>query len=157
MNSFTKSFNEALIINRKEEESYVPLLEKFKELKDTLEENFKVQVKTEKKLFRKPVYGIKPKLEIELAEKLLINNQPYLFIRINNRSYLMSIGEIGDLKGKVYFLYSTPGNNKDMQSMYKYFYGFYEYEYNFYENNLLTLVQLFSYLIKEYKRYLVIK
>jgi hypothetical protein len=95
-------------------------------------------------------------MNLELEEKFIHNNTKYLYIRINGVGYVMGLGEVGDLKDKLYFLpRSAYLNNKHVQETVVYtthqMFGAY---YHILEHKQTT-VQLFSHFIRTYRDYLV--
>ena len=133
---------------------FLPLIEKFEELKKVLQSNFTMKLK-EKKWYGKTTWKVEPVLNVDIENKISHSTGKYLFIRINGASYVMGIGQIGELKDRLYFCegdFSSRSKSKTVVWVFSNNFGF-TTDYCL-ENNLTT-VQLFSRLIKNYRQYLV--
>jgi hypothetical protein len=151
--TISQEFSQALVADRAEQESYKPLIEKFEELKEVLQSNFKMKRK-HRKWYGSVTWEVLPAIEVELENKFTHNSSKYLFIRINGHGYVMGLGEIGELKDRLYFNRGTMVTGKK-QVIYAKSHMFGESEYSL--EDKITNVQLFSNLIKEYRTYLLVK
>lgn len=154
MTSLAQEFSLALIDNRDEEASYAPLLAKFEELKEVLQQNFiEERAVPTWNGFKKKVKT--PFFNINLEDKFMFKGCKYLYIDINRARYVMAIGEIGELKDRVFIIedsYFKPSKSKTC--VYSARIGSFR-DANFYLEDKITCVQLFSQFIKNYKQYLV--
>jgi len=154
MTSLAQEFSLALTEARATEASYAPLLEKFEELKEVLQSNFIEErlVSTwivSKKKVKTPIFNI------NLEDKFMFKGCRYLYIDINRARYVMALGEIGELKDRVFIIedsYFKPSKCKTC--VYSTRIGNFR-DVNFYLEDKITCVQLFSQFIKNYKPYLV--
>lgn len=152
--TITQEFTKALEQDRAERDSFKPLIEKFEELKKVLQLYFKM-TKTTRKWYGKRVTEILPVLNVSIAHKLTYRNTPYLFIDINGHDYIMGIGEMGDLKDRLYFISGTTylNNKKDSTVVHITSHMFGSMYYLL--ENKITNVQLFCKLINDYRDYLI--
>jgi len=150
-----QDFANAKALNSADELLFLPLIEKFEELKKVIESNFLMKQR-ESKWYGKTTWVVKPALNVEIENKIDHSTGKYLFITINGRGYVMGLGQLGELKDRVYFCtgnFSSNSTNKTIVHITNTMYNTIDYCLE----NHLTTVQLFSYLIKEYKNYLVNK
>jgi hypothetical protein len=136
-------FKQAQLERQQYIDSFNPLKEKFKEFKEVLDSKF----------IKKGIWWKKDSSAIScnMVDILKYEEHNYLIIEIGNRYFLMSIGECGDFKDKVYFIDSSlipQGKVIYELPIVRYYTKYYN------EKNTLSLVQMFSLLIKEYKEYL---
>ena len=151
--TIAQEFSLALTNYRAEEDSFKPLLEKFEELKEIIQSNFKMKQK-HYKWYGAVTWEVLPAINVSIEDKIAHSSGKYLFIRINNNGYVMGLGEIGDLKDRLYFIEGRNINkSKDKQVVYitSHMFG----TCDFCLEDKITNVQLFSYLIKIYKQYLI--
>jgi hypothetical protein len=148
-------FQDSIDIQKEIDKSFDPLVEKFNELKDILDANFS-KMENSGILFWKNKKKI-PALFVKIKDKICVDGQSYLEIHIAHYRFLMSIGSYGELKDKVYFIEPTCGIYGHFGKLIHNSHECYEWAVStryFYERRTKTTVQLFSYLIKEYKEYL---
>jgi hypothetical protein len=152
--TIAQEFSLALIEDRAEQDSFKPLIAKFEELKEVLQSNFKMKRKNSK-WYGKTTYTVVPTLNLEIEDKITHSSGKYLFIRISGHGFVMGLGEIGELKDRLYFIEGSFINRKDTEVVYitTNMFG----TTDFYLENKITNVQLFSILIKKYRDYLVVK
>lgn len=147
-----QDFADAKALIAADEILFQPLIEKFEELKKVLTSNFLMKHK-EHKWYGKTVWVVTSPINIEIADKIDHITGKYLFIRINGYSYVMGIGQRGELYDRLYFCKgSYPADTKDKTVVYKSYHVFGNTDY-YLENNI-TCVQLFADMIKKYKNYL---
>lgn len=150
--TIAQEFSLALVAERAEEDSFKPIIEKFEELKKVLQSNFKITIK-ERKWYGLSKKVTKPVLSMEIKDKITKNNgDKYLFIRIDGCGYVMGLGKIGELKDRLYFIEGVPFCTKDKTVVYVTNWMFGTTDYCL--ENKITNVQLFSELIKRYKKFL---
>jgi hypothetical protein len=150
--TIAQEFSLALVEDRAEQDSFKPLIAKFEELKEVLQSNFKIKQK-HSKWYGKVTYEIKPVLNVEIENKIAHSSGKYLFIRINGCGYVMGLGEIGELKDRLYFIEGSYTHNHDKQVVYITSHMFGTTDYCL--EDKITNVQLFVNLIKKYRNYLV--
>ena len=98
----------------------------------------------------------RPTISVEIKERISHSSGKYLAITINGYNYVMGLGEIGELKDRLYFIEgSSCLRSKDKTIIHCQYNMFNTYDYCL--ENKITNVQLFSLLIKEYKEYLVVQ
>jgi hypothetical protein len=155
MITFIEEFEQAIKNLKSDEDAFILLIQKFEELKQVLESNFRV-IKDVRKWYGKKVHIDGTIINMSIEEKINHKSGKYLFISINGYRYVMGIGEIGDLKDKVYFLESSMSHGNKTIINCGCGGGVYGLNYWCLEDKL-TCVQLFSMLIKRYKKFLVVK
>lgn len=151
--TIAQEFKEALSINQAEEDSFKILIGKFEELKEVLQSNFKITRKEGPWYWTKKNVT-KPVINIDIEDKVTHSSGKYLFIRINGGGYVMGLGEIGELKDRLYFIegrYIHSSKNKQVVYVTSHMFG----SCDFCLEDKITNVQLFSDLIKKYKQYLI--
>jgi hypothetical protein len=153
--TIAQEFSLALVEDRAEQDSFKPLIAKFEELKEVLQSNFKMRRKVSK-WYGKTTYTVDPAINLEIEDKITHSSGKYLFITINGCGCVMGLGEIGELKDRLYFIEQPyfPGSNmKNNTCVYirSGLFGTYDYCLE----NKITNVQLFSGLIKKYKQFLL--
>jgi hypothetical protein len=131
--TIAQEFSLALVEDRAEQDSFKPLIAKFEELKEVLQSNFKMKRK-HRKWYGAVTWEVLSAINLELVEKISHSSGKYLFIRINGKGYVMGLGEIGELKDRLYFI-----EGKIIMT----------------SQDKITNVQLFVDLIKTYRNYLV--
>ena len=150
--TISQDFKDALAINKAEDESFFPLIEKFEELKTVLDSNFEVKQKN-RNWYGKVTKTTKPLLSLSLEDVITHKTGKYLYIRINGCGYVMGLGEIGELKDKLYFIGTQYySNSKDKTTVY--ITNGFTFTQDYSLEDKITCVQLFSKLIKDYKQYL---
>jgi hypothetical protein len=155
--TIAQEFTEAIQADRAEEDSFKPLLEKFAELKEVLQSNFK-RKETKRTWYGKVKNTINNVISIDIDDKIVHSSGKYLYIRINGGGYVMGLGEVGELKDKLYFIESSmfiSSRSKDKTVVYitSGMFGVYDHCLE----DKITNVQLFAHLIKRYKIFLVTK
>jgi len=150
--SIAQEFSLALVEDRAEEDSYKPLIEKFEELKKILQSNFKI-TDTSRKWYGKKVTETKPVHDVKIEDKIAHSSGKYLYISINRFRYVMGLGEIGELKDRLYFI--APISNLDSKGktvvyLTNQMFGTY---FHCLEDKI-TNVQMFVEMLKSYKQYL---
>ena len=151
--TIAQEFSLALVAERAEEDSFKPLIAKFEELKEVLQSNFKIKHK-HRKWYGKVTYEIKPVLNLEIENKITHSSGKYLFIRINGKGYVIGLGEIGELKDRLYFIEGKiimTSQGKQIVHTTSHMFGTTDYCLE----DKITNVQLFVDLIKTYRNYLV--
>ena len=116
---------------------------------------FRSRVDVKRKWYGKGVHTRQPVFSIEIGHKFIFQNVRYIQFNMGIYRYVVGIGEIGDLKDKLYFI---PGksffiNESDKTSVLDLanMYGV----TRFYLEDKITCVQMFSKLIHDYKEWLV--
>ena len=151
MQNINQEFKDALALHRADELLFLPLIEKFEELKKVLESNFLMKRK-EKKWYGKSNWVVQSALNVEIETRINHSTGKYLFIRINGTGYVMGIGQLGELKDRLFFCEgSISKRGETIVYITRHMFGTTDY----YLENHLTTVQLFSHLIKKYNQYLV--
>lgn len=152
MRDINQAFKDAINLHNENEKGFLPLIEHFEELKKVLQSNFLMRQK-KSTWYGKTNWVVKPTLNLEIEDKITHSTGKYLFIRINGKGYVMGIGEIGELKDELYFCYGSMITRKNdvIVHITSSMFGTTDYALE----NKITLVQLFSFLIKEYNNYLV--
>lgn len=148
-----QDFADAKALHAADELLFLPLLEKFDELKKVLQSNFLMKQK-ERNWYGKSNWIVKPAINLEIENKIDHSTGKYLFIRINGYGYVMGIGQLGELKDRLYFCVADYNfNTKDKTIVYinNTLFGGTDYCLE----SHITSVQLFSHLIKKYNCYLV--
>jgi hypothetical protein len=150
--TIAQEFSLALVEDRAEQDSFKPLIAKFEELKEVLQSNFKMKRK-HRKWYGAVTWEVLSAINLELVEKISHSSGKYLFIRINGKGYVMGLGEIGELKDRLYFIEGsyTHNHNKQIVHITSHMFGTTDYCLE----NKITNVQLFVDLIKTYRNYLV--
>ena len=152
--TIAQEFGTALTDYKAEEDSFKPLLEKFEELKQVLQSNFKMVVES-RKWYGKVKYSLNNVINIDIDYKIIHSSGKYLFIRINGRGYVMGLGEIGELKDKLYFIEASAHSSRSKEKTVVYITNQMFGTYDYCLEDKITNVQLFVMLIKTYKNYLV--
>jgi hypothetical protein len=153
MQDINQEFKDAINLYNDNDKRFQPLIEKFEELKKVLESNFVVKYK-KIRWYGKSELVTRPALTVQIETKIDHSTGKYLFIRINGLGYVMGIGEYGDLKDRLYFCIGNsfpPSKKRTFVHMTCDIFHSTEY----YLEHKITLVQLFSSLIKSYKEHLV--
>lgn len=147
-----EEFATAKALHSADELLFLPLIEKFEELKKVLRGNFLMKCK-ETKWYGKVNWVAKPVISVEIEEKICHRTGQYLFIRINRRGYVIGIGQFGDLKDRLFFC--EGGLHIKGETCVHVVHGMIN-SIEYCLENHITAVQLFSRLIKEYKKFLVV-
>lgn len=148
-----QEFKLALHQHNAEQDSFKPLLEKLEELKQVVESNF-MRVDVTRKWYGKVVRTKRPGLTTKIESKFIFQNVRYIQFNMGIYRYVVGIGEIGDLKDRLYFI---PGksfindSNKTSVLDAPNIFGV----TRFYLEDKITCVQMFSKLIHDYKEWLV--
>ena len=151
--TISQEFKEALIINKAEADSFKPLLDKFEELKEILQSNFKITTKEGPWCWFKK-YVTKPVIYMNIEDKITHRSGKYLFIKIGGTGCVMGLGEVGELKDRLYFIegrYTSKSRDKQIVYVTNHMFGTLDYCLE----DKITNVQLFSDLIKRYNDYLI--
>ena len=151
--TIAQEFNEALAINKAEEASFTVLINKFDDLKEVLQSNFKI-TSTSRKWYGKKVSKTRPVIQMDIEDKITHSSGKYLYIRIGGCGYVMGLGEIGELKDRLYFIegrYIHGSKGKQVVYVTSHMFG----TCDFCLEDKITNVQLFSEIIKKYKQYLI--
>lgn len=149
-----QEFATAKALHSADELLYLPLIEKFEELKKVLRGNFIMKQK-DRKWYGKTTWEVKPAIMVDIVEKVNHSTGKYLFIRINGCGYVMGIGQLGELKDRLYFCEGSSlmtSHGKTIVHITSHMFG---WTTDYCLENNLTTVQLFSHLIKKYNDYLV--
>lgn len=151
MQNINQEFQNAVTLYKENEQSFLPLIEKFNEIKDVIRNNFSIETK-ERNWYGKATFVARPALMVDIKDKFIYDTGRFLVIEIHGMSYVMGIGEYGELKDKLYFCESSLATKKKTVIYARsHMFGT---DYYCLENKI-TLVQLFSQLIKKYKHLLI--
>lgn len=152
--SLQQEFADAKALHSADELLFLPLIEKFEELKTILQSNFQVKTTSRKWTgFSTCTKG--PAILINIDEKVSHETGKYLLIRINGFGYLMGIEQVGEIKDKLFFCdrrrFASEIKNKTL--LYSQSGTCFDSHYCL--EDKLTCVQFFSDMIKKYKQFLV--
>lgn len=154
MQNMNQEFKEALSVHKSDELRFTKLIDKVEELKTVLQSNFRIKV-NKRKWYGKCYIEYMPVLNVSIDEKINHSTGNYLYINIDGNRHVMGIGEIGDLKDKLYFCEGRYTAPRDSTIVFVCSSHVMFNTINYCLEDKITLVQLFSKLIKQYKHFLV--